>query len=201
MRKGLIKIFVFLMLSPLVYKIFGYKDETEQITQKQDLLPAKENLWVFIMAGRGKIEVQDMFTNKRILTINENNNWIIACEPLHFYEQNRAGLDCGMSFARRLLKDIPDSVNIAMIPCAVGGSSVFEWLGDSLHGNVRLLCNFRWKVDLAREKGVIKGILWHQGERNANAADIPLYKDAMKELLFIFREIAEDDHLPVIMHG
>jgi hypothetical protein len=205
MRKRLIEIFVFLMLSSTVFNIFGSKDETESIPQKKDMLPAKENLWVFMMAGqsnmagRGKIETGDLVINKRIMTINEINEWIVAREPLHFYEPNGAGLDCGVSFARRLLKEIPDSVSIAMIPCAVGGSSVFEWLGDSLHRNVRLLSNFRWKLDLAKEKGVIKCILWHQGERNANAADIPLYKDALKELVFTFREIAEDDHLPVIM--
>lgn len=205
MKDILFRILMILILFSVWSKISGCKNETEQVPQKQELLPAKENLWVFMMAGqsnmagRGKIESQDLVTNKRILTIDENNQWIIAREPLHFYEPKGAGLDCGMSFARELLKHVPDSVSIAMMPCAVGGSSVFEWLGDSLHRNVKLLSNFRWKVDLAKDKGVIKCILWHQGERNANSHDIPLYEESLEILFSKFRALAGNSQLPIIL--
>jgi len=140
-----------------------------------------------------------MVTNKRILTIDKDNKWIVAREPLHFYETGGAGLDCGLSFARELLNHVPDSVTIAMIPCAVGGSSIFEWLGDSLHRNVKLLSNFREKINISNEKGSIKCILWHQGERNANDEDIPLYKAALTELISVFRDDVGNNDLPVIM--
>ena len=172
---------------------------------EQDLLPSKDNLWVFIlagqsnMAGRGKIEAQDLVTNKRIFTIDKNNNWIIAREPLHFYEPNGAGLDCGMSFGSELLKYVPDSVSIAMIPCAVGGSSAFQWLNDEEHRGVKLLSNFREKVQLAKEKGTIKGILWHQGERNANSDEIPVYKEALEMLFVKFRAITGNPQLPIVL--
>ena len=141
-----------------------------------------ENIWIFMMAGqsnmagRGAIEPQDTVTNNRIITIDSDNNWVIARQPLHFYEPGLKGLDCGMSFALELLNHIPDSITIALVPCAVGGSSVFQWLNDEQHRGENLLSNFREKVQLAQNKGVIKGVLWHQGESNANAADLPVFK-------------------------
>ena len=65
----------------------------------------KENVWVFIMAGqsnmagRGIVEPEDTVSNKRILSINKDGQIVIAKEPLHFYETERTGLDCGLSFA------------------------------------------------------------------------------------------------------
>src|SRR6187399_144272 len=75
----------------------------------------KENVWVFIMAGqsnmagRGAVEPEDTVPDKRILSINKDGGIIIAKEPLHFYEPERTGLDCGVSFAKALLKKTPDS--------------------------------------------------------------------------------------------
>ncbi|MGC9342354.1 MAG: sialate O-acetylesterase [Bacteroidales bacterium] len=199
------RILVILIFLSVLNKTAGCKDETLRVPDKQDLLPSKENLWIFMMAGqsnmagRGKIEAQDQVTNKRILTIDENNNWIVAREPLHFYEPNGAGLDCGMSFARELLKHVPDSISIAMIPCAVGGSSVFQWLNDEEHRGVKLLSNYWEKVQLSKEKGTIKGILWHQGERNANETDLPIYKDALLQLFTKFRVSIGNNELPIIL--
>ncbi len=164
-----------------------------------------ENTWIFLMAGqsnmagRGTLEPQDIMTNDRIITINENNEWVAAKEPLHFYEPAGAGLDCGMSFANELLKHIPDSITIALIPCAVGGSSVFQWLNDDEHRGVKLYSNFVQKVQLSKKKGVIKGILWHQGESNANPTDMPDYEEGVLNLFDRFRKIVADESLPIIM--
>lgn len=164
----------------------------------------KENIWVFLMAGqsnmagRGTIEAQDLVTNKRIISIDNENNWIIAKEPLHFYESSYT-LDCGMSFARELLKHVPDSITIAMVPCAVGGTSVFEWLNDEEARGVKLFLNFSQKVQLSEKKGIIKGILWHQGERNANETDLPLYKDALLQLFSKFSTSIRNDELPIVL--
>lgn len=166
---------------------------------------SKENVWIFLMAGqsnmagRGAIEAQDLVTDPRILSIDQQGAWVTAQEPLHFYEPAGAGLDCGMSFAGEMLNHVPDSVCIAMIPCAVGGSSVYEWLGDSVHRGVQLLTNFKEKVEISNGKGVIKDILWHQGERNANADDIPSYKEALDALFVKFRSLTGLDDLPIIM--
>ncbi|GAB3513918.1 sialate O-acetylesterase family protein [Emticicia fontis] len=161
--------------------------------------------WIFLMAGqsnmagRGIIEAQDTINNKRILTINKDFQIIKAKEPIHFYEPNLKGLDCGLSFAKTLLKDIDKSITILIIPTAVGGSSSRQWLGDSVHRNVQLLTNFRQKVEFAKTQGTIKGILWHQGESDANVKAIPLYKDNLRKLFSIFRKETENDKLPILV--
>ncbi|WP_339705782.1 sialate O-acetylesterase [uncultured Kriegella sp.] len=170
-----------------------------------DQLPEAENLWIFLltgqsnMAGRGFVEPQDTIANKRILTIDKAGQWIYAKEPLHFYEPKMAGLDCGLSFARHLLKDVPNNVTIAILPCAVGGSSIEQWLNDDTHRGVPLLTNFKSKVAIAKKKGTIKGVLWHQGESDANVERIPEYFENLDKLTQQFRQIIGIDTLPIIL--
>lgn len=165
----------------------------------------QKNTWVFIMAGqsnmagRGLIEPQDTIPSERILTINKNGQIVIAKEPLHFYEPSMAGLDCGLSFGKSLLKNIPDSITILMLPTAIGGSSISQWLGDSTYRNVRLLSNFIEKVNLGKKYGVIKGILWHQGESDANENNASLYKVRLQKLIEKFREVVGINNLPVLI--
>jgi hypothetical protein len=174
-------------------------------TQSMFEIPKKENVWVFIMAGqsnmagRGTVEAKDTVSNKRILSINKNGELVLAKEPLHWYEPERTGLDCGLSFGKTILKKIPDSLSILIIPTAVGGSSIEQWLNDSLYRNVKLFSNFLAKVEIARQNGIIKGILWHQGESDANEQDIPLYKKRLGQLFSKFRAAIGNNTLPVIM--
>lgn len=173
-------------------------------TEYPNQVPKMENVWIFIlagqsnMAGRGLVEPQDTLPNQRILTINSKDELILAKEPLHFYEPEMAGLDCGVSFGRELLKHIPDSVSVMLLPTAVGGSAIDQWLNDSSHRNVRLLSNFREKTALAKKNGQIKGILWHQGESDSNAKLIPGYKNKLARLFSQFREYTGDQNLPIL---
>ena len=165
----------------------------------------KDNVWVFIMAGqsnmagRGIVEPEDTIDDKRILSINKEGQVIIAKEPLHFYEPERTGLDCGLSFAKALIKKIPDSVSILLIPTAVGGSSISQWLNDSLYRNVKLFSNFLAKVEIGKQNGSIKGILWHQGESDANEKNISFYKQRLGLLLSKFRTAVGNHELPVLI--
>ncbi len=167
--------------------------------------PAKENVWVFLlagqsnMAGRGFVEPQDTLPNKRIVTIDAAGRLIYAKEPLHFYEPTRNGLDCGCSFANTLLKHIPDNITILLLPTAIGGSSISQWLGDSSYRGVKLLTNFCDKVAIGKKYGQIKAVLWHQGESDANKTAIPLYKDRLAELFTVFRSTIQNNQLPVFV--
>ena len=165
----------------------------------------KENVWVFIMAGqsnmagRGIVEPEDTVSDKRIFSINKDGQIITAKEPLHFYEPERTGLDCGLSFAKTLITKIPDSISILIIPTAVGGSSIRQWLGDSVFRNVKLFSNFLSKVEIAKQNGIIKGILWHQGESDANEKNIPLHKERLQSLFSKFRSAIGNNELPVLL--
>lgn len=179
----------------------GFLKQTESLTK----MTGAENVWVFIMAGqsnmagRGVVEPNDLIAEKRLLTINKDGLPVIAREPLHFYEPSLAGLDCGYSFGTTMLRNIPDSISILLIPCAVGGSSISQWLGDSVHRNIRLFSNFLEKIAIGRKLGTVKGILWHQGESDANDRDIPLYGKRLSVLISRFRSAAADSNLPVLL--
>tara|TARA_R110002049_G_scaffold3795_5_gene27558 strand:- start:17433 stop:18230 length:798 start_codon:yes stop_codon:yes gene_type:complete len=173
---------------------------------EQLVLPTKRDVWIFIMAGqsnmagRGTVEPQDKIENDRILTINSGNQIIVAKEPLHFYEPSNAGLDCGMSFGEEMLKHVPENISLLLIPTAVGGSSIEQWINDENHRGVKLLSNFRLRLQSALKYGELKGILWHQGEANAHAEEtIQSYQSNMKILFTKFRDICKIESLPIVI--
>lgn len=152
------------------------------------------------MAGRGKVEPLDTIPDSRIFTINKEGKLILAKEPLHFYEPTMTGLDCGLSFGKELLKHVPDSISILVIPTAVGGSSIGQWINDSTFRSVTLLTNFKEKIEIGKKYGPIKGILWHQGENDATAQEtIEIYDKQLQKLFTIFRNEIDNNELPIII--
>ena len=175
-----------------------------KLEEKPKAIPAKENLWVFIlagqsnMAGRGKIEPMDTIPDPRILTINKTGELILAKEPLHFYEPTLTGLDCGLSFGKELLKYIPDSISILLLPTAVGGSAIQQWIGDETYRNVSLFSNFKEKTAIGNQHGIIKAILWHQGESDsASPETIELYDKQLGVLFSKFRTEVGNPNLSI----
>lgn len=168
-------------------------------------IPKRKEVWVFMMAGqsnmagRGFVEPKDTIPSERILSINKHNELIIAKEPLGIYEPTMSGLDCGMSFANTLLKNSPDNVSILLIPTAVGGSAMNQWIGDSIHRDVKLLSNFKEKIVLAKKYGQIKGILWHQGESDAGKSSALTYEKNLSQLFEIFRSSTGNKKLPILV--
>ena len=151
------------------------------------------------MAGRGFVEPRDTLSNERILSINPAGELVYAKEPLHWYEPVRTGLDCGLSFAQTLLESVPDNVSLLILPTAIGGSSIQQWLGDSIYHDVQLLSNFKEKVAIGKKYGNIKGILWHQGESDANERGIAMHQRNLSQLTGTFRTIVQNPSLPIIM--
>lgn len=175
------------------------------VREKVGEFPQKEKLWIFLlagqsnMAGRGLVEPQDTISHERIISLGENMEWYYAKEPLHFYEPDRTGLDCGVSFASELLNHIPDDVTIGLVPCAVGGSAISQWNNDEMYRGVKLLTNFTERAEAAQRQGIIKGVLWHQGESDAHSDKIPKYKEEVEKLFSRFRQITENESLPIFV--
>ena len=203
-----------ILLSILILAMFSWcngqhKDDRTQFFPKVELpvenIPKKQNLWVFIlagqsnMAGRGLVEPQDTVPNTRVYTINKQGDMIYAKEPLHFYEPSMSGLDSGLSFGKSLIKHIPDSISVLIIPTAVGGSSISQWLNDSIHREVKLFTNFKEKAELGMRFGTVKGILWHQGESDAKTKEAPLYQIKLSELFYQFRKIIGNQEATVVI--
>ncbi|RVT72023.1 sialate O-acetylesterase [Flavobacterium sufflavum] len=180
-------------------KNFPHKEE------KVVTIPNKSKVWVFMMAGqsnmegRGLVEPQDTIANNRILTINSNNELVLAKEPIHFSTPDYRGLDCGMSFANELLKSIPKDVVILLLPTAVGGSPIEKWIKDLPHRKINLYSNFKEKLELGKRYGTIKAVLWHQGESDANKDGISNRDQNLKTLFASFRKDIGNEKLPILI--
>ncbi|MDZ7634485.1 MAG: sialate O-acetylesterase [Bacteroidales bacterium] len=169
-----------------------------------DTMPPKEKVWLFVlagqsnMAGRGLVEPCDTLPHPRIFSVTPDKRWVVAKEPLQLYQSALTGLGPGLAFAKALIEELDEDTYIGLVPCAVGGSSVENWLSDSLYNGVRLKSNFSDKVRWAEEYGTVKGIIWHQGESDATPEKLPSFKQDITELFDYFRREAGDQQLPVI---
>lgn len=144
------------------------------------------------MEGAGAIENQDKTgidsrfqvmgavncTGNRSFTLGQ---WSTATPPL---VRCYTGLGVGDYFGRTMVADLPAHIKVGVVPVAIGGcdiglfdkvnyasyvASAPQWMKDIIDqygGNPyeRLVEVAR----LAQEAGVIKGILFHQGETNTN---------------------------------
>jgi hypothetical protein len=170
---------------------------------KVTTLPPKEDFYIFLlagqsnMAGRGFVQPADTISSIQVLTLNKNNEWEYAREPLHYYESTRTGLDCGLAFGKKLSSLYGKKIIIGLVPCAVGGSSIDQWLGDSTYRDVMLYSNFLAKAKAASQYGTIKGLLWHQGESNSSNKSYPGYKQKMETFFNRVRTDLHQSDLPV----
>lgn len=118
------------------------------------------------MAGRGVIEAEDKAAHPRVFTLTKEETWAPAVEPIHFDRPDRLGTGLGRTFARTLAEMAP-AAKIGLIPAAMGGSSLDEWVvGGKLYTDaVR-------RAKVALKSGRLRGILWHQGEADSSKLDL-----------------------------
>jgi hypothetical protein len=171
--------------------------------RKPAVLPDKENFYIFLMvgqsnmAGRGVLQSSDTIPSDRVLALDRNNEWVYAKEPLHYYEPERTGLDCGLAFGKMFTKKYGKNITIGLIPCAVGGSTIQQWLNDSTYRGVKLYSNLLRKAGIGKQSGTIKGILWHQGESNAGRYSYQNYRQLLETFFTKLRNDLGDPSLPV----
>ncbi len=152
-------------------------------TESAPALPPKEKLHLYLligqsnMAGRGVLDPAAPISHDRILKFTKDNTWAPADEPLHF-DKPIAAAGLGMSFARTLA-DADPSVTIGLIPCAVGGTPLANWVKDA-----NLYKEAVKRAKLAMKDGTLKGIIWHQGESDSgNEATAQSYADRLVKMV------------------
>ncbi len=182
-----------------------------QIGQAQD-----PNFFIFLsfgqsnMEGQGAIETQDRTVDSRFqvfqtvdcsnLTRNKNT-WYTAVPPLC---RCWSGLSPADYFGRMLVDSLPSHIRIGVINVSVGGcrielfdKDIYEsytntypddWFQDIIEGyNGNPYGYLLNAAKIAQQKGVIKGILLHQGETNTGDAQWPakvkkIYTDLITDL-------------------
>jgi len=122
------------------------------------------------MAGRGKVDAQSTEADPRVLMLNRERKWVPAVDPLHF-DKAAAGVGPGLAFGKKMAEAAPGK-RIGLIPCAVGGTSISVWVPGAADAATKThpYDDMIARVTPALAQGVLKGILWHQGEANRGAA-------------------------------
>jgi hypothetical protein len=124
------------------------------------------------MSGMGDVPKSGVRTNPRIYVFGNDYHWKLAREPVDnpinqvdvVSEDKSAGFSPAMSFATALLEKHPNMA-IGLIPCAKGGSSIYEWRRD-LNDNM-LYGSCLKRVRAASVMGEVAGVLYFQGEIDA----------------------------------
>jgi len=179
--------------------VFGAEEMAKPDVWK---IPAeKEKFHVFLlmgqsnMSGYGAILPEDRKPVPLVVklpTVGEMK-WQPAAHPLHNrLPSDRFGL--GLPFAVEYLTKNPGVV-VGLIPLARGGAPI-----DSMKKGSTIYADAMKKVKYAQTQGVIKGVLWHQGESDTvtrKAADS--YEKKLHQLIADLRKDVGNDRLPFIV--
>jgi hypothetical protein len=177
-----------LLLALLVYaQVFAARAETPDNLQLF-LLIGQSN-----MAGRGTVGAQDQVTNPRIFMLDQNDQWVLAKDPVHFDKPQVAGVGLCSEFARTLAKR-DESVRIGLIPCAVGGTSLEQWKPGG-----KLYASAVERAHVALKSGKLAGILWHQGEADSSKEKTATYADRFAAMIAQLRTDLSAEKVPVIV--
>tara|TARA_B100000212_G_scaffold339230_1_gene317208 strand:+ start:12487 stop:13287 length:801 start_codon:yes stop_codon:yes gene_type:complete len=168
-------------------------------------LPNKENFYLVLlagqsnMAGRGIIEEPEKLPNPRVLALGEDGKWRLAVAPIHF-DKKVAGVGLASSFAEEIAEKYPN-VTIGLIPAACGGSGISTWKPGGYHSQTK---SHPWDDAIARARvamnnGVLKGILWHQGESDGKPGLAEAYEENLQDLFQRFRTEFNAPELPIVL--
>ena len=169
-------------------------------------LPPKEKFQLFLlvgqsnMAGRGPLTEADKVPHARVLMFTKEGTWTPAVDPLHFDKPTAVGVGLGRSFGDALAAAHPD-VTIGLIPCAVGGSPIDAWQPGYYYNATQshpwddALC----RAKLALKDGTLKGILWHQGESDANRELAADYEAKLHDLIARMRSELNAPAVPFVV--
>ncbi|MDF0693163.1 sialate O-acetylesterase [Aquirufa ecclesiirivi] len=153
------------------------------------------------MAGRGEmVEPYSSQQDERVWMFHTQNQFVQAKHPMHFDKPSLVGVGPGLSFGMEMAKQSP-SVKIGLVPCAVGGSSINSWVinGYDEATKTHPLDDAIQRILAAQKLGVIKGILWHQGESDSEANKRVGYIDKLNALIAQIRSITKQTNLPFVV--
>ncbi|MEJ5252647.1 MAG: sialate O-acetylesterase [Armatimonadota bacterium] len=178
---------------------FRLSHRPEEVAEVKEVLVG--DLWVLAgqsnMEGVGDlIDVEEPHPLVHSYTMAES--WEIAREPLHWlccsvdsvhnpngvvpgdeqhaewHRTRNKGAGLGLAFAKRMVE--ATGIPVGLVPCAHGGTSMTQWSPDLAHlGGGSLYGSMLRRFHAVG--GRVKGVLWYQGESDANPNDVPLFAE------------------------
>ena len=153
------------------------------------------------MAGRGEVtDYYASFGHPRVITLNQDGEWVAAKHPLHFDKPKVAGVGPGLTFGIAMAEADPDVV-IGLVPCAVGGTPIAKWAPGAYDQNTHThpYDDAAMRIRKAMETGVVKGVIWHQGEGDSNPTSASVYLGKLEALIGRVRALVGNPNLPVVV--
>lgn len=150
------------------------------------------------MAGRGPLDAESKKVNRKIFMLDSQNHGTPATDPVHFDKPSSVGVGPAISFATEILGN-NKNIKIGLIPCAWGGSPIKVWEPGAVYLKVAYPYDDAVKrAKLAMQQGVLKGILWHQGESDNDSVHAALYLAKLKTLINRLRTDLQQPKLPFV---
>jgi hypothetical protein len=176
---------------------------------------------VWILAGQSNMEGAGLLTGKAkphplVHSLSMRRVWRPATEPLHLLAESpdlchtaaqcsvqageklrklaTRGVGVGLYFAREMVTRSA-GVPQGLICTAHGGTSMQQWSPDRKHlGGESLYASLLASVRATGQP--VAGVLWYQGESDANPEDVASYTPRMKKLVQSVRRDLRQPRLP-----
>lgn len=197
---------------------FRLRSRPEGVAEVREILVG--DLWVLAgqsnMEGVGDlVDVEEPHPLVHSYTMSER--WQVAQEPLHWlccspdpvhhegyppigsalheqWHRSRVkGAGLGLAFAKAMVE--ATGVPIGLVPCAHGGTSMSQWSPELAHlGGGSLYGSMMRRVRAVG--GRVRGVLWYQGESDANPQDAPLFTERFAQFIQRVRADLGEPNLP-----
>ncbi len=146
-------------------------------------------------AGRGIIkEAEPLDTCEKKLKVLRNGRWQTMYRPVN-PDRPFSGTSFAESFAKAYSDAHPD-VEVGIIPCADGGTSLSQWQPGGVLFDNALNC-----AGLALRTSHLMGVLWHQGEGDCSEERYPLYRERFQVIMDALRSKLDMPKLPFVLGG
>ena len=147
------------------------------------------------MAGRGFLaDAEPLDTNGGRLKVLRNGRWQTMFRPVNS-DRPFSGTCLAESFAKAYSDEHPD-VDVGIIPCADGGTTLDQWQEGGLLFDNAVNC-----ARLAMRTAHLVGILWHQGEGDCPDDRYPLYLEKITAIMGALRRELQAETVPLVVGG
>lgn len=144
------------------------------------------------MGGRGFKEEVPPIINDRLYVLR-NGRWRAMYVPVN-PDRVTSGINLVESFADIYANE--HSVDVGIIPCADGGTSLDQWQVGGL-----LFDHACYMAELASRTSTIAAVLWHQGESDCSDDKYPFYEEKLTVILDAFRKKLNLYDVPFLLGG
>ena len=144
------------------------------------------------MGGRGFPHEVDPIQNDKLFVLR-NGRWRKMYVPVN-PDRVTSGINLSESFADLYAKD--HDVDVGIIPCADGGSSLDMWQVGGL-----LFDHACYMAELASRTSTIAAVLWHQGESDTGDNQYPVYEEKLTVILDALRKKLNLYDVPFLLGG